>query len=59
MRGLMGDPGFNMPVLAAVAVTTAFAYFLDAPSELAAAMLVLGLFTALVEHRLHSDVRRR
>ena len=58
MRRLMGDPGFTVSVFSAVAITAVFAFFLDAPSSLVAAMLVLGLFTALIEHHLHSSHRR-
>jgi pheromone shutdown protein TraB len=58
MRGLMGNLGFTVSVLSAVAMTAAFVFFLEAPLSLAAAILVLGLFTALIEHHLHSRPRR-
>jgi len=54
MRGPLGNPDFTVSVFTAVIVTSAFAFFLDAPSPLVVVMLVLGLFTALVEHRVHS-----
>jgi hypothetical protein len=58
MRGPLGNPDFTVSVFTAVIVTSAFAFFLDAPSPLVVVMLVLGLFTALVEHRVHSPPPR-
>ncbi len=59
MRALLKDSGFAISVLVAVGVTAFFAFVLDASSELVAAMLVLGLFTALMEHRMRSESRHR
>ena len=52
MRGLLGNLSFTVPVFAGVVVTAAFAFFLDAPSQLVALMLLFTVFTALFEHRL-------
>jgi membrane-bound metal-dependent hydrolase YbcI (DUF457 family) len=54
MRALIADRGFTISILAVVIVTTVFAVVAGATLTLVVAMLVLGLFTAVVEHILHS-----
>jgi hypothetical protein len=54
MRGPIGVPGFTLSVFVAVVITAAFAFVFDAPGPLVAAMLVLGLLTALIERHLSS-----
>jgi hypothetical protein len=56
---LLRDYGLLVSVLVAVAITTAFAFVLDASESLVGVMLVLGLVTALLEHVLGSDSERR
>jgi hypothetical protein len=54
MKTLLGDYGFIVSILVAVVIVAIFAFVFHAPLWLVAALLVLGLFTALVEYSLHS-----
>jgi membrane-bound acyltransferase YfiQ involved in biofilm formation len=54
MKGLLGNYAFIISILTAVVIVAVFAFLLDAPRPLVCAMLVLGAFTALLEHILHS-----
>jgi hypothetical protein len=54
VRALLTDHGFTLAVLLAVGVTAIFAFVLDAPPELVATLLVLGIFTAFMESLLRS-----
>jgi formate hydrogenlyase subunit 3/multisubunit Na+/H+ antiporter MnhD subunit len=54
VRGLFADFGFTISVFLAVAITAAFAFVFDAPLLLVISMLVMDLFTAIVEHRMRS-----
>jgi predicted membrane protein len=54
MKTLLGDYGFIVSILVAVVIAAIFAFVFHAPLWLVAALLVLGLFTALAEYSLHS-----
>jgi hypothetical protein len=54
MRAMFGNHGFTLSVLAAVAVTAFFAFVFEASQQLVATLLVLGLFTALMEYMMRS-----
>jgi hypothetical protein len=56
VRAILGDLGFTISVLVAVAVTVIFAFALDAPLPIVASILILGLFTALAEYFLRSNL---
>jgi hypothetical protein len=59
MRALLTDFGFAVSVLVAVAITAFFAFVLDASPQLVAAMLALGVFTAVMEHFSRSNAGRK
>jgi hypothetical protein len=59
VRALLTDHGFTLAVLLAVGVTAIFAFVLDAPPELVATLLVLGIFTAFMESLLRSNPSHR
>jgi len=54
VRALIGNVGFTISVLCAVAVTAAFAFVFDASFQIVVSMLVLGLFTAIAEYVVRS-----
>jgi hypothetical protein len=54
MKALLCNHGFAVSIPVAVVIVTVFAFVFRAPSSLVAALLVLGLFTALTEYNLHS-----
>jgi hypothetical protein len=54
VRRLMTDDGFVLSVLAVVGVATVLAFGFDAPLEIVAPLLVLGVMTALAERKLHA-----
>lgn len=59
VRALLADFGFAVSALAALAITAFFAFVLDALLQLVAAVLALGLFTALMERFVRSNSGRR
>ena len=46
MRALLTNHGFTISVFVAVAITATFAFVFEAPPELVATVLVLGILTA-------------
>jgi hypothetical protein len=54
MRALWRDFGFTLSIFLAVAITVVFAIIFSASLQLVVTLLVLGLFTALAEHFLHT-----
>ena len=48
MRALLTNHGFTISVFVAVAITATFAFVFEAPPELVATVLVLGILTARV-----------
>jgi hypothetical protein len=59
VRALLTDHGFTLAVLLAVGITAIFAFVLDASRELIATLLILGIFTAFMEHFLRSKSEPR
>lgn len=55
---LIGDDGFTVSILAAVAVTCFLGFGLGAAYELVGGLLILGLITAVVEASMHAKNRR-
>jgi hypothetical protein len=55
---LIADDGFTVSILAVVVVVCLFAFGFGAAYELIAALLILGVVTAVVEARLHAKKRR-
>ena len=58
MKALVGNLGFTISILIVVVIAVIFAFLLDAPAPLVRSMLVLGAFTALLEHILNSRASR-
>jgi hypothetical protein len=54
MRELLTNHGFTISVFVAVAITAMFAFVLEAPQELVATLLILGILTAVAEHLIRS-----
>jgi putative effector of murein hydrolase len=50
LRALLTNHGFTISVFVAVAITAMFALVFEASQELVAALLVLGILTAVAEH---------
>jgi hypothetical protein len=46
LRALLTNHGFTISVFVAVAITVTFAFVFEAPPELVATVLVLGILTA-------------
>ena len=59
LRELLTNHGFTISVFVAVAITAMFAFVFEASQELVAALMVLGILTAVAEHVLRSDSERR
>ena len=55
MRALLTNYGFTISVFIAVAITAMFAYAFEAPQELVATLLVLGILTAVAEYVFRSS----
>jgi hypothetical protein len=54
MKSLLGNLGFTISILIVVVVAVIFVFLFNAPAPLVGSMLVLGAFTAVLEHILHS-----
>jgi hypothetical protein len=54
MRAFWRDFGFTLSIFFVVVIAAVFAFVLSAPPQLVMALLVLGLFTAVAEHYLHT-----
>jgi hypothetical protein len=54
VRALLTNHGFTISVLAAIVVVACFAFVFGASQQLVAALLILGIFTAVVEYVLRS-----
>ena len=50
MRALLTNHGFTISVFVAVAITAMFTFVFEAPQELVATPLVLGILTAVAEY---------
>jgi hypothetical protein len=50
LRALLTNHGFTIFIFVAVAITAMFAFVFEASQELVAALLVLGILTAVAEH---------
>jgi hypothetical protein len=59
MRELLTNHGFTISVFVAVAITAMFAFVLEAPQELVATLLILGILTAVAEHLIRSISERQ
>jgi hypothetical protein len=59
MRALLTNHGFTIPVFVAVAITAMFTYVFEAPQELVATLLVLGILTAVAEYVFSSSLERK
>jgi putative effector of murein hydrolase len=57
LRELFSSMGFTLSVFAAVAVVFFYAVFFDAPGDLVASMLGLGVTTAIAEYVMRSQAR--
>jgi hypothetical protein len=54
MRGLLSSFDFTIPAFVAVAMTTLFAFVLEAPLEPVVSMLGFGVIAAFIEYRARS-----
>jgi hypothetical protein len=54
LRRLIGDDGFAVSILAAVAAAALLAFGFGATADVVASMLVVGVVTALAETQLRS-----
>jgi hypothetical protein len=55
MRALLANHGFTISVFVAVTITATYAYVFEAPEEIVASLLVLGILTAAAEHVFRSS----
>jgi hypothetical protein len=54
MRRLFSNFGFTISVFLAVAITAVFAFIFEVSLQIIVSMLVIGLFTAIVEYVMRS-----
>jgi hypothetical protein len=54
MRALFEDYGFTISIFIAVLITAIFAFVFGADTQLVSAMLILGVYSALIEYFLRS-----
>jgi hypothetical protein len=54
LRALLTSHGFTISVFVAVAITATFAFLFEAPQEIVATLMVLGILTAVAESVLRS-----
>jgi hypothetical protein len=59
LRALLTNHGFTISVFVAVAITVTFAFLFEAPKEIVATLMVLGILTAVAESVLRSGSERR
>jgi putative effector of murein hydrolase len=59
LRALLTSHGFTISVFVAVAITATFAFLFEAPQEIIATLLVLGILTAVAEHVFRSSSEHR
>jgi hypothetical protein len=55
---LLTNHGFTISVLVAVGITAVFALVFDASQQLVLTLLILGVFTAVMEYVLRSKTER-
>jgi hypothetical protein len=56
---LLKDHGFTVSVFIVVVIALIFAVIFDAPTRLIVIILLLGIFTAVMEHVIHSSGRAK
>ena len=59
MLRLLKDHGFTVSVFIVVVIALIFAVIFDAPARLIVIILMLGIFTAVMEHMIHSGGRAK
>ena len=59
LRALLTSHGFTISVFVALAITVTFAFLFEAPKEIVATLMVLGILTAVAESALRSGSERR